>query len=240
MEKINALIVDDEKGLRELLRFLLEKYCKNVNIVGEANDIEAAQTEIAAKSPDLVFLDVQMPKGDGFSLLNKFSERNFDVIFTTSYAEYAIGAFKVNAVDYLLKPYDIDELKKAVQKVSDKKSLLHSAKIKEDIHISVHKNDRVENVNARDIISLEAQDNYTLIISRQGQKHLVSKVLGEVEEVVAPLNTFIRIHRSVVINSSFIKTYSKTSPYTITMINDTSYEISRRRRAEILDVLKNK
>lgn len=239
MDKITALIIDDEKGVRELLSLLIEKHCKNINIVGEANDVDTAYSEIINKKPNLIFLDVLMPKGDGFSLLSKFGNRDFDVIFTTSHAEFAVSAFKANALDYLLKPYDIEELKESVKKVTDKRRLLSAITLKEEIYIAVHKNDRVQNINAKTIISLEAQNNYTLITTVDGQKHLVSKVLNDVEELLSPLKIFIRIHRSVVVNSAYVKTYSKIAPYTITLTNETEYEISRRRRAEILDVLKN-
>jgi two-component system LytT family response regulator len=239
MENITALIVDDEKGVRELLGLLIEKHCKNISVIGEANDADTAFIEIQNKKPDLVFLDIQMPRGNGFSLLDKFTDRDFDVIFTTSYAEYAVSAFKANALDYLLKPYDIEDLKKSVQKVTDKRRLLNSAIQKEDIYIAVHKNDLVLNINAKTIISLEAQNNYTLIITNDGEKHLISKVLNDVEEQLSPLKIFIRIHRGIIVNSAYIKTYSKMSPYSITLTNEACYEISRRRRAEILDILKN-
>ena len=238
MKKINALIVDDEKGVRELLILLIEKHCKNINIIGEAGDVDTAYNEIKNKKPELVFLDVQMPKGDGFSLLNKFSERTFDVIFTTSYGEYAIWAFKADAVDYILKPYDIIELQKAVKKVIDKRILLNYVKPKEDIYINVHNKDQVQSINAKDVVSLEAQNNYTLITKADGQKHLISKVLNDFEELLRSGKSFVRIHRSILINSSYIKTYSKISPFTITMINETKFEVSRRKRTEVLDILK--
>jgi two-component system LytT family response regulator len=240
MRKLRAVVVDDEKGVRELLKLLIKKHCPMVEIVGEAKDTEEAYEEICEQRPDLVFLDIQMPRGDGFSLLKKFEKVPFDVIFTTSYGEYAVWAFKVEAVDYILKPYDVNDLKKAVDKVVRKRELTHPEKKKDDIYIAVHKNDKVEKLLAKHIISLEAQNNYTLILTDDGQKHLTAKVLSELEEALSPAGTFVRIHRSVVVNSPFIKSYSKIPPYTIVMSNDVPYDISRRRRSEILDLLKHK
>jgi two-component system LytT family response regulator len=240
MQKLNALVIDDEKGVRELLKLLIEKHCPQINLIGEAKDADEAYEEIRSKNPDLIFLDIQMPKGDGFSLLKRFEETDFDVIFTTSFGEYAVWAFKVDAVDYLLKPYDAEDLKKAVEKVIRKRGLLEASKKQEDVFISVHKNDKVEKVYARNIISLEAQNNYTLITTSDGQKHLTAKVLSDLEESLSSSGTFIRIHRSVVVNGPYIKSYSKVPPYTIVMENDVPYEISRRRRSEILDLIKNR
>lgn len=240
MRKISAVIVDDEAGVRELLSLLLYKHCKNIDIVAEEKDVESAYEVILKKKPDLVFLDIQMPKATGFDLLAKFQERNFEVIFTTSYAEHAIAAFKVNALDYVLKPYDIEELKLAVEKAGQRITQKDAIKKKEEIFLTVHKNERVENINVQNILSLEAQNNYTLITTNDNQKHMISKVLSAIELEIEALGKFIRINRSVAINTTFIKTYSKTAPYTITLTNDASFEISRRRRSEILELLKNR
>lgn len=240
MHKLNAIVIDDEKGVRELLKLLIEKHCPQIHVIGEAKDADEAFEMIREKQPELVFLDIQMPKGDGFSLLKRFDKINFEVIFATSYGEYAVRAFKVDAVDYLLKPYDVNDLKKAVDKVLRKKELLESGKKHEEVYIQIHKNDTVEKIYAKHIISMEAQNNYTLITTDDGQKHLTAKVLADLEEVVSTTGSFIRIHRSVVVNSPFIKSYSKVPPYTIVMQNDVPFEISRRRRSEILDILKHR
>jgi two-component system, LytTR family, response regulator len=240
MHKLNAIVIDDEKGVRELLKLLIEKHCPHIQVVGEARDADEAFKKITEKHPDLVFLDIQMPKGDGFSLLKRFARIDFDVIFTTSYGEYAVWAFKVDAVDYILKPYDVNDLKKAVDKVVRKRDLLGSGRKNEEAYIQIHKNDKVEKIYAKHIISLEAQNNYTLITTEDGQKHLTAKVMADLEEALSTAGSFIRIHRSVVVNSPFIKSYSKVPPYTIIMQNDVPFEISRRRRSEILDILKHR
>lgn len=232
-------MVDDEKSVRELLCFLLEKHCPQIEIIGEAHDVDSAFAEINAKKPELVFLDIQLPKGDGFSLLKKFGSVFFEVIFTTSFAEYAIPAFKVKAIDYLLKPYDINELKAAVQKAETQIGLLKNASQRADLSITVHRNDKVEHINARSILYLEARDNYTLLSLISGEKFLVPKSLNDHQSVLESLSCFIRIHRSAIINTSYIKSYSKIIPYTITMQNDACFEISRRRRTEVLDLLRS-
>jgi two-component system LytT family response regulator len=240
MIKITAIIVDDEKGVRELLKLLIQQNCPEVKILAEAGEVDSAYKEIIHHKPDLVFLDIQMPKGDGFSLLKKFDKPPFSVIFTTSYGEYAIWAIKANAVDYLLKPYDIAELKLAVQKVAARKESQGIEKPNSEVYIQVHVNDKVEQLNAKEIVSLEAQNNYTLITTSANQKYLVAKVLSDIHDEVSGLNSFIRIHRSTVINTRFIKNYSKVPPYTIRLNNDQAFEVSRRKRSEILEILKSK
>ncbi len=239
MKKITAIIVDDEKGVRELLKLLLAKHCEEVNLLGEAGDSETAFELINLKHPDLVFLDIKMPKENGFTLLQRFEKPNFEVIFTTSYAEFAIPAIKANALDYLLKPYDVEELKMAVEKVLEKKIKSVNSPPSE-INIKVHNNELVEQVNAKLVISFEAQNNYTTLTLIDGRKYIVAKVLNDFEELVKPLNCFLRIHRSVIINKNNIKNYSKSAPYTITLTNSVVFEISRRKRAEIIEILKNK
>jgi two-component system LytT family response regulator len=240
MKKLTAVIVEDEKGVRELLSLLIEKYCPDVEILGEAADIDTAFELISRVQPDVVFLDVHMPKGDGFELLDRFSSYDFSIIFTSSYTEYAVYAIKLNALDYLLKPYDREELCIAVEKAIVKKQLKAKKAPVEDIYIQVHQNDKVEQINAKNIVSLEAQDNYTLITTNDNQKYLVSKVLADLDEIVSPLNCFLRIHRSASINTNYIKNYSKVPPYTVKLINNTELEISRRKKTEVLEALRNK
>jgi two-component system LytT family response regulator len=239
MKRIKAIVVDDEEIVRELLKLLLERHCPQVELIGEAHSIESAYREIKEKKPELVFLDIQMPKGDGFSLLKKFDRIFFEVIFTTSYNEYAIQAIKVQAVDYLLKPYDIKELKSAVQKVIDRLNLVQNTRQKDEVFIQIHKNDKVETINSKNILFLEAKENYTLVTTMNEEKYLVARTLSDFNELLSATNSFIRIHRSVIVNMSFIKSYSKVPPYTIVMDDETAFEISRRRRGEIIDILRS-
>jgi two-component system LytT family response regulator len=239
VKKINAVIIDDEKGVRELLCLLLEKHCPEVTIVGEASTIEKAYEEICALQPNLLFLDIKMPRGSGFALLQKFEKRDFEVIFTTSYAEYALPAIKANATDYLLKPYDANELKIAVEKAQHKLELINKLK-SDEISIQVHINNKVEQINAKDILWLEAQNNYSQITMVDNTRHVVAKVLADVEAILKPLNYFLRIHRSIIVNRNFVKSYSKVPPYYIVLTNDETFEVSRRKKAEIIEALKNK
>jgi two-component system LytT family response regulator len=240
MKKLSALLVDDEKGVRELLRHLIEKHCPELNIIGEAGDADAAYELIISLKPDLVFLDIQMPRADGFSLLRRFENPDFDVIISTSYAEYAIWAFKANAVDYLMKPYDIKELKEAIKKVVTKRELVQAAKQNTDIFLWAHKKDNVEQISAKSILYLEASNNYTQVVTSNNEKYMLSKVLADVEELLSSSSSFIRINRSIILNRHYIKNYTKNPPYTITLENDLSFEISRRRRSEIMELLKGR
>ena len=119
---VRAVVVDDEKKGRHLLQNVLDKYCPEVEVVGEAENVKSAYALINEQNPDLVFLDIEMPNGNGFDLLKMFESVKFDVIFTTAYGHYAIKAIKYSALDYLLKPIDIDDLRVAVEKVVKKKS----------------------------------------------------------------------------------------------------------------------
>jgi two-component system LytT family response regulator len=240
MKKIEAIIVEDEKGVRDLLNLLIKKYCPQVKVVGLAGDIETAFRKINEKKPDLVFLDVQMPRGNGFDLLKKFDTVSFDVVFTTSHNHYALQALKAEAIDYLLKPFDIVELNSAVEKVIKKRKSFDGDKENPGLFIQVHKNDIVEKIDIKEVVSFEAKSSYTVITTYSNDKFIVARVLAEFEELTRPLNCFLRIHRGVLVNCNSIKSYSKTPPYMVTLSNNKPYEISRRKRSEVMEILKNR
>ena len=248
---VSAFMVDDEKHSREVLKSLIAEFCPGIEIKGEADRVEKAYEQIIESKPDLVFLDVQMPTGSGFELLKKFEEVPFDVIFVTSYDQYAINAIKFSALDYLLKPVDIEQLKNAAlkaQKNLDNKlknnmqvvNLLQSVDPEvEDKKIAVHVKDIVRLVRIRDIVYIEADINYSIVYTLEGCKVTVSKTLKEFEEYFEGFDHFIRIHKSIIINTAHIRHYSKGSPFIIQMINGTSFEASRRKKGEVLERLKN-
>jgi two-component system LytT family response regulator len=234
---IRALIVDDELFARDNLKRLLELYCKEVDICGTANSVESALSIIPKLQPELVFLDVHLAKDTSFSILNGLSEINFSIIFTSGYANYAVDAFKVNAIDYLLKPVDSDDLMNAIQKYKNWK-LITSQKVASSISIRVHHKDVVTYISAADIIALTADDNYTTILTSDNRKYNVPKTLKEFESLPESDACFIRISRSVIINSKFVVNYAKNQPYTITMSTNQEFEISRRRRSDVINLLK--
>lgn len=241
--KINSIIVDDEKNSREVLQTLLNKFCPEVEIVGLADSVESAYQLINLKKPDLIFLDIQMPTGNGFSLLRKFKHIPFSVIFITSYDQYAITAIKFSAVDYLLKPVEINELKLAVTKAVSKKedmeryviNLLDNMEEKNsDKKIPLHAIGSVKFIASSTIMYMEADGNYATIYNTEGEKFVSSKSLKEFEDFFISNPNFVRINRSILVNINYIKEYSKGDTFLITLTSGVTFESSRRRKPELL------
>lgn len=251
-KKLNAIIVDDEQDGREVLFQLLGKYAPNVTVVGEAEDADIACKLIDELRPHLVFLDIQMVGKNGFSVLETCGEIDFEVIFVTSYEQYAITAIKFNALDYLLKPLDVDELKLAIEKAVKRidSRLEYEERIKnllKDLErnqaptkIAVHLNDSVYIVNLNEVMYVEADGNYCRIVMEQKQVYLVTRMLKELEEYLGPQSFFVRISKSVLINMDFIVKYSKGEPCILTLKDNQHFEVSRRKKQEILDKLKQR
>lgn len=247
---INALIVDDEKSSRSVLSELLKEFCPDVFIAGEAASAEIAYEFIIKTPVDLVFLDIQMPTGNGFTLLQKFVELPFDVVFVTSYDQYAINAIKFSALDYLLKPVAIDLLKDAVAKAIDRKAKRSRTQpqvvnllqlVNADViekKIALHQNDNVVFVKIGDILYIEGESNYTSIKISSNETYTSSKTLKEFEEYLKSFDFFVRIHKEVIINVHHIAKYSKGDPFIIEMIDKKEFEASRRRKTEVLAMLK--
>lgn len=240
--KINSIIVDDEKNSREVLQTLLAKFCPEVNIVGEASSVRDAYEVISKTNPDLVFLDIEMPMGNGFSLLQKFDTIPFSVIFVTSYDHYAIHAIKFSALDYLLKPVETKELRSAVTKAVSKKrevncyiiNLLNNVNENlEDKKIPFHINGSVKFINTSSITHIEADSNYTNVFC-EGKKYTCAKTLKDFLDFLAQNKYFIQINKGTVVNLKHLKEYSKGDVFTITLTTGTIFISSRRRKPEIL------
>lgn len=248
---LNAVIVDDEHKNRQVLSHLLRIHCPNINIVGEAENVEQAFLEISSKNPHLVFLDVQMPLGNGFQLLEKFSPIFFDTIFVTSYDQYAINAIKFSALDYLLKPIDVQELKVAVAKAISKvqkendlqllyKSLLSNIKPEvQEKTMAIHHHSNVVLIQMSKVIYIEADGSYSFIHMDDGSKYHTAKTVKEIEEFISDMPVFVRINRQITINTNYSSHYEKGDPYIVTLSNGKRFEISRRKRPEVLDKLKS-
>jgi two-component system, LytTR family, response regulator len=248
--KLKCIIVDDEAPGRLVLRELLAHYCTNVDVVAEAGNITEAYDLITTHKPDFVLLDIQMPGGSGFDLLKKFDEIHFDVIFVTSYDKYAVSAIKFSALDYLLKPVEIQELVAAVGKVEANKNELPQ---KNQLYLNllnnldentiekklpVHHKDKVRLISLGDVVSFEADSNYTQIFTTQDEKYSSAKLLKDFEEVLSSHSQFIRVNKSAIININYVREYSKGTPCIIYMNNSKEYEISRRKKAEIWERIK--
>lgn len=244
---MKAVLVDDERSAQVVMQELLKLHCPEVEICGIADNIIVARELILKHQPSLVFLDIRMPGGSAFDLLKSFDEIPFRIIFATSHHEYAINAIRVNALDYLLKPIDIDELKAAVQKVnlsfqqSDYRTrmdnLVNHLQDTDEKKIPVHTNQQVLLIPEKNILLLEGDGNYTHLTTHDGKKYTLGKTLKEVELYFSS-GKLLRIRRELIINSAYILSYSKSDPFTIELENGVVVEVSRRKRQEILSILK--
>ncbi len=250
-EKIyNAIIVDDESDNRIVLGALLKLFCPEINVVAESDNIKQAYTLIQKHNPELLFLDIKMPGGGGFELLEKFTKHTFEIIFVTSYDQYALNAIKASALDYLLKPVEESDLKKAIEKFKKvngsaaRSSEQYSQQIQtlktnlEDQKIAIHNRGNVVLLPVKNIIEVEADSNYSNVYSENEDTINVPKTLGEWEELLGENLNFIRINKSSIINLTFCDHYEKGSPIIIVMKNGRKHAVSRRRRSEVLDKLK--
>ncbi len=242
---IKALIVDDEEKSRVTLKNLLGMYCSEVDVLDLCDSVETALIAINKQMPDLVFLDIEMPFQNGFTLLEKINNPSFRVVFTTAYGHYAIKAIKYSALDYLLKPIDVDELKAAVDKVQKHKEntdaslpnfelLFSNLKVKgNNVKIAVPTFDGLQMINANEIIKCTADENYTHIKLTNNVKITVSRILKEYEELLSDLN-FFRVHNSCLINLAHVTKYVKGDGGYVIMCDGESVEVSRRKKPELL------
>lgn len=248
MSTIKAIIIDDEERARTALSSLLKEYCPNVEIIAQCANVPEGVLAINQKRPQLVFLDIEMPEYNGFELLSFFREVDFEIIFVTAYNNYALKAFEVAAIDYILKPVDIDKLKLAVEKVEKKVNsfdmqnrlevLKESFKTEQFNRIALPVADGLLFVDTSEISYLEADGAYTEVWLRNGSKIVVSKKIKFFEEVLDKRPNFFRSHRSYIVNINFIKKYSK-SDNALTLDNGKTIIISRDRKAEFETQLKN-
>lgn len=242
--KINAIIVEDEAVSREILRNYIGKYCPNVILKGEASNIEEAYTLIQEHTLDLVFLDVEMPFGNAFDLLEKVEDRTFETVFVTAYDHYAIEALNSHASYYLLKPISIDELIKAVNHVTEikeKENDLEHKILKPNINsaqgkITIPQQDGFEVLDVNDIVFCKADDNYTEI-HLDNSKKLVSKTLKYFEDVLSEY-PFARIHKSYLVNVNEIVKYKKGKGGSVIVSNGKEILVSSSKKGRLLSYFK--
>jgi len=243
---LKALIVDDEFNARNNLKILINEFCPELKIVGLVDSAAEARIIIEKEKPDVVFLDIAMPKEDGFSLLKSYENREFSVVFTTAYNEYALKAFKENAIDYLEKPISIDDLQKAVQKVmkvhgsneqrtpAELSELVDEAMEGKNDRISIPTRNGYVIIRNTDIIHLEASDNYTMIYLIDGSRHLSSKNIKVYEENLNQ-EIFFRTHKSHIINvEHHLKEFSRSEGNMAVLTNGINVPIARRKMSNFL------
>lgn len=241
---ISSIIVDDELKSRESLKILLEDFCDNVAVKALCQNVQEAIDAIQRHQPDVVFLDIQLQRETGFDLLTRLTDIQFEVIFTTAYSEYAIKAFKFSAVDYLLKPIDIEELKRALDKVEKRlgntiatrlQQLMHNLKTgsSDNYKLALPTSDGLVFVKMQDILYCEASSNYTEITLADGKRYVVSRTLKEYEDMLSD-HHFYRIHNSYLINLNAIKKYVRGEGGYVIMSNDKSLDVSKRKKEGFL------
>ena len=241
---IKAFIVDDEPQCCQTLVTLLTRYCPMVEVEGIYHSGAKALPAIKATPPQILFLDIEMPQMNGFQLLQQLPEINFELIFTTSYDQYAIKAIRFSALDYLLKPIDREELQKAVQKVIQRlahplpqqidillKKLHHPAAAISKIALPTMEG--LQMIPVDSVISCAAETNYTIFFLRNNKKIIVSRILKEIEEMLED-HPFARVHNSYLVNLNEIEKYVKGEGGYLVMSDGSTVDVSRSRKEGLL------
>ena len=246
---IRVVIIDDEQDAINSIELIINEYCFNAEVVGNASSAVEGREVIIDKKPDLVFLDIEMPRGNGFDLLEMLPERNFEVIFITAYNNFAIRAFKYSAIDYILKPIDIDEFVEAVSKAEKRIALLKSnpqtgtdkydvlldnIKTSKPSKIMISTSEGQIYIEITNINRIEAEGSYSTLFLNNSKKVLVSKNLKEFENMLTD-SSFYRSHNSHLINLKYVKKYVIKDGGYIEMEDKAIVPISRRRREAFVE-----
>jgi two-component system LytT family response regulator len=237
---LKTIIVDDEPDAVNFIDSIVKEYCPKLEVVGKAHSAKDGAKLIIEKTPDIVFLDVEMPHGSGFDMLANFPVKTFDVIFITAFNHYAIKAIKFSAVDYILKPININEFIKAVEKVTDKKSnhgnkganftaLLENVRSAMPSKLAIPTSEGMEYLNTREILRVEADRSYSWFYLVDRRKILVSRNLKEYQELLSDRN-FFRTHNSHLINLEHVKKYIRHEGGAVELIDGSQVPISRGKR----------
>lgn len=246
---IKAVHIEDEPRNIELLKSLLEMHCPHVQLLGNAKNIPDAMTLIRETNPDLVYLDIELNQGNAFELLEALKDFKFQVVFITAFNEYAVKAFRYNAVDYLLKPISITELKEATAKATEKinqafgnNNIFEVLKeLRQNINhhkIGLPVADGVIFINTDDIIRCEAKGSYSAVYLLNKKVITSSKTLKEMEELLTGSN-FVRVHNSWIINTKYLKKYYRGKNSYMEMEDGSTVSISMRKKSDILSFLKD-
>lgn len=249
---LSALLVDDEEKNLNSLEFLLHHDCEGIKVLHKAMSAKAARKWLKSNAVDVIFLDITMPEEDGFQFLDSLTLTSTKVVFVTAHNEFALQAIKASAVDYILKPVHIDELRRAVDKLrlsvdnplaSEQhkrlmQHLLDSMKQQQPIRkIAVPQLGSIRFIDLDEMVSLQADSNYTIIHLRDMQKMVISKTLKDFEELLDE-NLFVRIHKSHIVNLDYIKEYSTMDGGVVKMADGNQWSISRRQLDLFLEKMK--
>lgn len=244
---IKALLVDDEQASIDLLKWLIGEYCPDITAIQTARSVQDAVPLIRNFQPDIVFLDIQMPHQSGFDLLTNIDNWNFEVIFTTAYNEFAIQAIRFSALDYLLKPIDETELKKAIERYKVKRIYAPAGQIlfrnfiqnisqgnKEKFKLALADATEIKYVQVDEIIRLQAESNYTHIFLNGNKVFISAKTLKEYDEMLAG-QRFLRVHKSHLVNPSHIQAYDRQG--ILQMSDGSKVEVARRKKEYLQQAL---
>lgn len=244
---LKTIIIDDESRARSALKQEIQLNCPDIDIVGEADSIATAVPLIKQLAPDLIFLDIQLSDGLGFTILEQADGQDYAIVFTTAYSEYAIKAFKTSAIDYLLKPIDSAELIQAIDKV---KSGLHAKQqvtlqnppaganlqALQQKKIILHTSEGLHVIQIADIIRCNSYGNYSFVFLRDGSKILLAKILKEIEENLEGTG-FERVHHSHLINLNHVKSFRNREGGMVVMSDGSEVPVSMRKKSGFLDHL---
>ena len=243
---IKTIIIDDELNSREALQSLVQSYCPDLLVVDSVASVEEGLQAIKKNKPDLVFLDIEMPDKSGFDLLSQLDEIDFEVIITTGYEQYAVQAFKTVALDYLLKPIDINELELAVAKVLEKRKkrkvnknfdvFIQNWKSGGNEQIALASSEGFVFVKVKDIIYCKGDGAYTYFYIKDNPRITVSKNLKEFEELLKG-KSFFRVHKSYLINLNEMKKYVRGDGGYVVMSNGDNVDVSKRKKESFLSNL---
>lgn len=239
-KRLRALLIDDEPDSIKLLQLQIEHHCPTVEIIETFYNPKLALSAIPRIAPDLLFLDIEMPYMTGIELLQKLKSHRPKVIFVTASNQYAIKAFRLNAIDYLLKPYEVEHLKDAVLKASstsipsEQQLDLAQRQMNGELpkKIAVHTQNGVSFIELDEIVFAEASNNYTKLIMRNGKQIILSKTLKDVQEVLEGTH-FLRIHRQYIVNLNHIRNFNRTD-YIVSMIDNSELPISKNQKDKLL------
>lgn len=248
MEMRKILIIDDEKRIRDFVKRMIDSFGFDVEVFTDGENVETGIAAIKSLKPDIVFLDIQMPDGTGFDLLNQVGEKTFELIFITAFQEYAIMAIKFSALDYILKPIDAEELKTALQNALDTidfkkeetqyEALSHNLNTNQKRKLVLKTQESVHVVDLNEIIRCEADKNYTFFYLNSGKKILVSRTLKDFELLLSN-HGFFRVQQSHLINIEYIDRYDKSEGGSVIMKDGAAVPLSNAKKDQFFQLLEN-
>lgn len=245
---LQAILVDDEESSLNALRQKILRHCPNIRILACCQSAKESIEKIDSLHPDLVFLDIEMPLMNGFLMLQQLQFRKFEVIFTTAYDHYAIRAIRFSALDYLMKPVEIEELRMAVDRAVIKQGANTSinqldllvenmaSKFNHHQRIAIPTNDGLQFIRLSDVIYLEANINYTHFYLSGDRKYIASRTLKDFEDMM-PADTFLRIHNSYLINKNYAERYIRGEGGQVVLTNGVILDVAKRKKAEFLKAI---